>query len=71
MNLPDPTPDRDRDQPLLQPRRSRPPEERWCVWCHGDRAHEPTCPLVLEFVEGLATAVAMDAVTKAMNKEKR
>lgn len=50
---------------------SRPPDERWCLWCHGDLAHEPDCPMVREFVEGLATAVAMDAVTKAMNKPKR
>lgn len=50
---------------------SRPPDEHWCVWCVGDLAHEPTCPLVREFVEGLATAVAMDAVTKALNKEPR
>lgn len=40
---------------LLEPRKpSRLPDERWCLWCHGDLAHEPTCPMVREFVEGLA-----------------
>lgn len=50
---------------------SRPPDERWCLWCAGDLAHELSCPMVRERFEGLATAAAMDAVTKAMNKEKR
>lgn len=50
---------------------SRPPDERWCLWCAGDLAHEPTCPMVRERFEGLATAAALDAVAKAMEKEKR
>jgi len=69
--MPDPTPDRDKDEPFLMPRKpARPDDGRWCKRCDGEGKHEPGCVMVGLAAE-LAASLAVCCTVEALSRPKR